>query len=148
MSHILSFHSSLSPILLPLSSSILLLLPPYFQPHIFRQFGDTCWKFKKIFIDVRERASKAIEFAKMLRKVQEGRREGGEGGEGGAKKAYGMKIISTFSQDLEIAADFSIKVNDAELLSALKASGHTLVLLPNHRENLIFVPQHMADHEK
>ena len=41
---------------------------------------ESCRKFKELFVEVRERASKAIGFAKMLRKVR-GQRSGvnGEG---------------------------------------------------------------------
>ena len=48
-------------------------------------------------------------------------------------------------QDLEIAADFSVEVNINELLSVLKASDHTRVVLPNQTGKMIFVPEHMAD---
>ena len=48
-------------------------------------------------------------------------------------------------QDLEIAADFAIRVSVSELMDVLKASDHTRVILHNHTGKMIFVPEHMTD---
>ena len=101
---------------------------------------------------VRERASKAIGFAKMLRKV---RKRGGRErmwGEGETetetereKQRVSRHLFPPSPQDLEIAADFSLCVSVAELLAILKASDHTRVVLPHQRGKLVFVPEHMED---
>ncbi|CAH1799809.1 unnamed protein product [Owenia fusiformis] len=73
----------------------------------------TCRGFKSLFHETRERASKALGFAKMLRK------------------------------DLEIAADFNIIVSPGELLQKLKDTGHVQVLARHDIGSLMFVPQHI-----
>ena len=44
--------------------SSLMVLPP-----LRLAIGDSCRSFKELFVEIRERASKALGFAKMLRKV-------------------------------------------------------------------------------
>ncbi|XP_038048070.1 mitogen-activated protein kinase kinase kinase 4-like isoform X1 [Patiria miniata] len=77
---------------------------------------NSCKRFKLMFHEVRERASKALGFAKMLRK------------------------------DLEIAAEFQRTVPTKDLLRVLKTSDHIKVKMgadiPGH---LMFVPKHLKD---
>ncbi|XP_022089854.1 mitogen-activated protein kinase kinase kinase 4-like [Acanthaster planci] len=77
---------------------------------------NSCKHFKLLFHEVRERASKALGFAKMLRK------------------------------DLEIAAEFQRTVPTKELLRVLKVSDHIKVNMgadiPGH---LMFVPKHLKE---
>jgi hypothetical protein len=76
---------------------------------------DECRQCKYLFYEARERASKALGFAKMLRK------------------------------DLEIAADFACNVPVAQLLQDLKALDHVEVLIPHVTGYMIFVPHSMKD---
>ncbi|XP_070567401.1 mitogen-activated protein kinase kinase kinase 4-like isoform X2 [Ptychodera flava] len=76
--------------------------------------------FKEIFHEIRERASKALGFAKLLRK------------------------------DLEIAAEFQtstgISVND--LLAMLKTTNHIKVLTSHSSDYLLFIPKHLKDNQR
>ncbi|XP_064174372.1 mitogen-activated protein kinase kinase kinase 4 isoform X2 [Anguilla rostrata] len=77
---------------------------------IRRSVIETSRSLKELFHEARERASKALGFAKMLRK------------------------------DLEIAADFSIAAGIPGLLSALKAKNCVKVQIPGLEELQVFVP--------
>ncbi|CAI8049832.1 Mitogen-activated protein kinase kinase kinase 4 [Geodia barretti] len=76
---------------------------------------ESCRQFRSLFVEVREQASKAIGFAKMLRK------------------------------DLEIAADFTVTVGPGELLEGLRASDHARVELPSPTGKMVFVPDLMRE---
>ncbi|XP_071800919.1 mitogen-activated protein kinase kinase kinase 4-like [Asterias amurensis] len=77
---------------------------------------NSCKRFKCLFHEVRERASKALGFAKMLRK------------------------------DLEIAAEFQKLVSTKELLRVLKKSDHIKVNTgADINGHLMFVPKHLQD---
>ncbi|XP_072036132.1 mitogen-activated protein kinase kinase kinase 4-like [Amphiura filiformis] len=77
---------------------------------------ESCRRFKNLFHEVKERASKALGFAKMLRK------------------------------DLEIAAEFQQNVSVQEMLKVLKESGHVNVVLDTHDPgHLMFVPHHLKN---
>ncbi|KAL3881975.1 hypothetical protein ACJMK2_028357 [Sinanodonta woodiana] len=73
-------------------------------------FQQTCRNFKNLFHEARERASKALGFAKMLRK------------------------------DLEIAADFNIAVDMPQLLQKLHETKHVRVIAPVSAGYLMFIP--------
>lgn len=77
---------------------------------IRRSVIETSRSLKELFHEARERASKALGFAKMLRK------------------------------DLEIAADFSITNGVSCLLEALKKRNYWKVLIPGLEELQVFVP--------
>ncbi|XP_074531758.1 mitogen-activated protein kinase kinase kinase 4 isoform X2 [Halichoeres trimaculatus] len=77
---------------------------------IRRSVIETSRSLKELFHEARERASKALGFAKMLRK------------------------------DLEIAADFSITSGVTSLLEALKKRNHVKVQIPGLEELQMFVP--------
>ncbi|KAK7902164.1 hypothetical protein WMY93_018933 [Mugilogobius chulae] len=77
---------------------------------IRRSVIETSRSLKELFHEARERASKALGFAKMLRK------------------------------DLEIAADFSITNGVPSLLEALKKRNYIKVLIPGLEELQVFVP--------
>ncbi|XP_045197016.1 mitogen-activated protein kinase kinase kinase 4-like isoform X2 [Mercenaria mercenaria] len=81
-------------------------------------FQKTCRNFKNLFHEARERASKALGFAKLLRK------------------------------DLEIAADFNVAVPIAEFLLKLKESDHINVIAPLSAGYLMFIPARIADHRR
>ncbi|KAK7107487.1 mitogen-activated protein kinase kinase kinase 4-like isoform X2 [Littorina saxatilis] len=70
--------------------------------------------FKNLFHEARERASKALGFAKKLRK------------------------------DLEIAADFNVVVTMRELFDKLKATDHVRVRAPLSAGYMMFVPQRIV----
>ncbi|KAK3098006.1 hypothetical protein FSP39_015240 [Pinctada imbricata] len=80
--------------------------------HSFQQTSRNC---KKLFNEARERASKALGFAKTLRK------------------------------DLEIASDFNIAVTTIELLAQLKTTNHVMVYASSDPGYLMFIPQHIRD---
>ncbi|XP_061167485.1 mitogen-activated protein kinase kinase kinase 4-like [Saccostrea echinata] len=81
--------------------------------HLFQQTSRNC---KKLFNEARERASKALGFAKALRK------------------------------DLEIAADFNIAVTTVELLAKLKTTNFVMVnFASNDPGYLVFIPSRIAD---
>ncbi|XP_052006998.1 mitogen-activated protein kinase kinase kinase 4-like isoform X1 [Xyrauchen texanus] len=77
---------------------------------IRRSVIETSRSLKELFHEARERASKALGFAKMLRK------------------------------DLEIAAEFSLTSGVASLLQALKAKSYVKVQIPGLEELQVFVP--------
>ncbi|KAJ8248280.1 hypothetical protein GJAV_G00240310 [Gymnothorax javanicus] len=77
---------------------------------IRRSVIETSRSLKELFHEARERASKALGFAKMLRK------------------------------DLEIAADFSITAGISGLLTGLKAKNCVKVQIPGLEELQVFVP--------
>ncbi|XP_062375266.1 mitogen-activated protein kinase kinase kinase 4 isoform X2 [Sardina pilchardus] len=77
---------------------------------IRRSVIETSRSLKELFHEARERASKALGFAKMLRK------------------------------DLEIAADFSVASGVPGLLEALKKRNYVKVLIPGLEELQVFVP--------
>ncbi|XP_033835738.1 mitogen-activated protein kinase kinase kinase 4 isoform X1 [Periophthalmus magnuspinnatus] len=77
---------------------------------IRRSVIETSRSLKELFHEARERASKALGFAKMLRK------------------------------DLEIAADFSITNGVVCLLEALKKRNYVKVVIPGLEELQVFVP--------
>ncbi|KAJ8385485.1 hypothetical protein AAFF_G00185810 [Aldrovandia affinis] len=77
---------------------------------IRRSVIETSRSLKELFHEARERASKALGFAKMLRK------------------------------DLEIAADFSIAAGVPGLLQALKEKNYVKVQIPGLEELQVFVP--------
>ncbi|KAL4233273.1 Mitogen-activated protein kinase kinase kinase 4 [Mactra antiquata] len=81
-------------------------------------FQKTCRNFKNLFHEARERASKALGFAKLLRK------------------------------DLEIAADFNVVVPTYELLQKLQDSGHINVIAPLSAGYLMFIPSRIADQRR
>ncbi|XP_041352279.1 mitogen-activated protein kinase kinase kinase 4-like [Gigantopelta aegis] len=78
----------------------------------------TCRNFKNLFHEARERASKALGFAKMLRK------------------------------DLEIAADFNISVTIAELLNKLQETGHVRLYAPLSAGYLLFIPNRIISNKR
>ncbi|XP_020488447.2 mitogen-activated protein kinase kinase kinase 4 isoform X4 [Labrus bergylta] len=82
---------------------------------IRRSVIETSRSLKELFHEARERASKALGFAKMLRK------------------------------DLEVAADFSITNGVTSLLDALKKGNHVKVQIPGLEELQIFVPCGLKD---
>ncbi|XP_064627504.1 mitogen-activated protein kinase kinase kinase 4-like [Lineus longissimus] len=75
----------------------------------------TCREFKNLFYEARERASKALGFAKMLKKA------------------------------LEVAADFDINVSTQELLQKLNDTGHTMVIAPHSSDYQMFIPNAILD---
>ncbi|XP_077438507.1 mitogen-activated protein kinase kinase kinase 4 isoform X2 [Vanacampus margaritifer] len=77
---------------------------------IRRSVIETSRSLKELFHEARERASKALGFAKMLRK------------------------------DLEVAADFNITNGVASLLEALKKRNYVKVQIPGLEELQVFVP--------
>ncbi|XP_077351665.1 mitogen-activated protein kinase kinase kinase 4 isoform X2 [Festucalex cinctus] len=77
---------------------------------IRRSVIETSRSLKELFHEARERASKALGFAKMLRK------------------------------DLEVAADFNITNGVASLLEALKKRNYAKVQIPGLEELQVFVP--------
>ncbi|XP_077468878.1 mitogen-activated protein kinase kinase kinase 4 isoform X1 [Stigmatopora argus] len=77
---------------------------------IRRSVIETSRSLKELFHEARERASKALGFAKMLRK------------------------------DLEVAADFRITKGVASLLEALKKKNYVKVQIPGLEELQVFVP--------
>ncbi|XP_036402784.1 mitogen-activated protein kinase kinase kinase 4 isoform X2 [Megalops cyprinoides] len=81
---------------------------------IRRSVIETSRSLKELFHEARERASKALGFAKMLRK------------------------------DLEIAADFSITSGVPALLEALKEKNYVKVQIPGLEELQVFVPSGLA----
>ncbi|XP_060581220.1 mitogen-activated protein kinase kinase kinase 4-like isoform X3 [Ruditapes philippinarum] len=81
-------------------------------------FQKTCRNFKNLFHEARERASKALGFAKLLRK------------------------------DLEIAADFNVAVPIAEFLQKLKESDHINVIAPMSAGYFMFIPARIAEHRR
>ncbi|XP_065928516.1 mitogen-activated protein kinase kinase kinase 4-like [Magallana gigas] len=84
--------------------------------HLFQQTSRNC---KKLFNEARERASKALGFAKALRK------------------------------DLEIAADFNIAVTTVELLAKLKTANFVMVnFSTNDPGYLMFIPSRIADNRR
>uniref|UniRef100_A0A673C6H7 Mitogen-activated protein kinase kinase kinase 4 n=1 Tax=Sphaeramia orbicularis TaxID=375764 RepID=A0A673C6H7_9TELE len=82
---------------------------------IRRSVIETSRSLKELFHEARERASKALGFAKMLRK------------------------------DLEVAADFSITNGVPCLLEALKKRNYVKVLIPGLEELQVFVPCGLMD---
>ncbi|XP_071337008.1 mitogen-activated protein kinase kinase kinase 4 isoform X2 [Trachinotus anak] len=82
---------------------------------IRRSVIETSRSLKELFHEARERASKALGFAKMLRK------------------------------DLEVAADFSITNGVTCLLEALKKRNHVKVQIPGLEELQVFVPCCLMD---
>ncbi|XP_073338092.1 mitogen-activated protein kinase kinase kinase 4 isoform X3 [Pagrus major] len=82
---------------------------------IRRSVIETSRSLKELFHEARERASKALGFAKMLRK------------------------------DLEVAADFSITNGVTCLLEALKKRNHVKVQIPGLEELQVFVPCGLKD---
>ncbi|XP_076782766.1 mitogen-activated protein kinase kinase kinase 4 isoform X2 [Arvicanthis niloticus] len=73
---------------------------------------------KELFHEARERASKALGFAKMLRK------------------------------DLEIAAEFVLSASARELLDVLKAKQYVKVQIPGLENLHMFVPDNLAEEKK
>ncbi|XP_072293720.1 mitogen-activated protein kinase kinase kinase 4 isoform X3 [Eucyclogobius newberryi] len=82
---------------------------------IRRSVIETSRSLKELFHEARERASKALGFAKMLRK------------------------------DLEIAADFSITNGVSRLLEALKKRNYIKVVIPGLEELQVFVPHGLME---
>ncbi|KAL2083024.1 hypothetical protein ACEWY4_020797 [Coilia grayii] len=82
---------------------------------IRRSVIETSRSLKELFHEARERASKALGFAKMLRK------------------------------DLEIAADFSVASGVPGLLKALKDRGYVKVQIPGLEELQVFVPSALME---
>ncbi|KAM6916495.1 mitogen-activated protein kinase kinase kinase 4 isoform 1-T1 [Xenentodon cancila] len=82
---------------------------------IRRSVIETSRSLKELFHEARERASKALGFAKMLRK------------------------------DLEVAADFSITSGVSCLLEALKKRNYVKVQIPGLEELQVFVPCSLMD---
>ncbi|XP_063299410.1 mitogen-activated protein kinase kinase kinase 4 isoform X3 [Pelobates fuscus] len=78
---------------------------------IRRSVIETSRALKELFHEARERASKALGFAKMLRK------------------------------DLEIAAEFIFSAPISELLTSLKTKDYAKVLMPNLENLHVFVPE-------
>ncbi|XP_005109668.1 mitogen-activated protein kinase kinase kinase 4 isoform X2 [Aplysia californica] len=74
--------------------------------------------FKNLFNEARERASKALGFAKLLRK------------------------------DLEIAADFNITVTTKELLTKLMETDHVQLVAPLSAGYMMFVPSSIISNER
>ncbi|XP_077586069.1 mitogen-activated protein kinase kinase kinase 4 isoform X3 [Stigmatopora nigra] len=83
---------------------------------IRRSVIETSRSLKELFHEARERASKALGFAKMLRK------------------------------DLEVAADFRITKGVASLLEALKKKNYVKVQIPGLEELQVFVPCGLLAH--
>ncbi|XP_052808624.1 mitogen-activated protein kinase kinase kinase 4-like isoform X2 [Mya arenaria] len=86
-----------------------------------KSFQATCRRFKSLFHEARERASKALGFAKLLRK------------------------------DLEIAADFNVAVSMPELLQKLKDSDHINVIAQIGMISagyLMFIPRRIGDQRR
>ncbi|CAC5409888.1 MAP3K4 [Mytilus coruscus] len=83
--------------------------------HSFQQTSRNC---KKLFNEARERATKALGFAKILRK------------------------------DLEIAADFNIIVNTAELFDKLKETNHALVMASMNPGYQMFIPNKIINNQQ
>ncbi|KAM3853830.1 mitogen-activated protein kinase kinase kinase 4 isoform 1-T1 [Vipera latastei] len=81
---------------------------------IRRSVIETSRALKELFHEARERASKALGFAKRLRK------------------------------DLEIAAEFTISASVRDFLAALKAQQYTKVQIPGLENLQIFVPDNFA----
>ncbi|XP_028675968.1 mitogen-activated protein kinase kinase kinase 4 isoform X2 [Erpetoichthys calabaricus] len=81
---------------------------------IRRSVIETSRSLKQLFHEVRERASKALGFAKMLRK------------------------------DLEIAADFTVTVGISDLLLALRTKQYTKVQIPGLEDLLVFIPASLS----
>ncbi|XP_042320977.1 mitogen-activated protein kinase kinase kinase 4 isoform X6 [Sceloporus undulatus] len=81
---------------------------------IRRSVIETSRALKELFHEARERASKALGFAKRLRK------------------------------DLEIAAEFTLSASVREFLSALKAQQHMKVQIPGLENLQIFVPDSLV----
>ncbi|KAJ6664550.1 hypothetical protein lerEdw1_006123 [Lerista edwardsae] len=81
---------------------------------IRRSVIETSRALKELFHEARERASKALGFAKRLRK------------------------------DLEIAAEFTLASSVQEFLSSLKAEQYVKVQIPGLENLQIFVPGHLA----
>ncbi|XP_063954186.1 mitogen-activated protein kinase kinase kinase 4-like [Lytechinus pictus] len=80
---------------------------------IKRIITGSCRKFRELFHEVRDRAAKALGFAKML------------------------------SKDLEIASEFTLNTSVGDLMNNLKLSGHIKVLLTSFPGYQVFVPQHL-----
>ncbi|KAG2467321.1 M3K4 kinase, partial [Polypterus senegalus] len=80
----------------------------------WRSVIETSRSLKQLFHEVRERASKALGFAKMLRK------------------------------DLEIAADFTVTVGISDLLLALRTKQYTKVQIPGLEDLLVFIPASLS----
>ncbi|KAK7497186.1 hypothetical protein BaRGS_00011480 [Batillaria attramentaria] len=74
--------------------------------------------FKNLFHEARERASKALGFAKKLRK------------------------------DMEIAADFNVTVTTAELFDKLKETEHVRVRAPVSAGYMMFVPKRIINNKR
>ncbi|ESO84956.1 hypothetical protein LOTGIDRAFT_168212 [Lottia gigantea] len=78
----------------------------------------TCRGFKNLFNEARERASKALGFAKMLR------------------------------NDLEIAADFNVTVSTKQLLDKLQLTNHVRVMAPVSAGYLMFIPDRITSNKE
>jgi hypothetical protein len=88
----------------------------------------TCRKFKEKFHEARERASKALGFAKTLRKVHtQLLYHFTEEIKTWSKHDF-YKPFVCFWQDLEIAAVFNIRVTANDFLDKLKETNHVKVL--------------------
>lgn len=83
-----------------------------------RSVIETSRALKELFHEARERASKALGFAKMLRK------------------------------DLEIAAEFVLSASARELLDVLKAKQYVKVQIPGLENLHVFVPDSLAEEKK
>ncbi|CAN0348728.1 unnamed protein product [Lampetra planeri] len=83
---------------------------------IRRSVIETCRAVKELFHEARERASKALGFAKMLKK------------------------------DLGLAAEFVLSSSVDELLHLLATSGHVKVLLEDLEPVQVFVPAPLGEH--
>ncbi|KAK6489257.1 mitogen-activated protein kinase kinase kinase 4-like isoform X1 [Huso huso] len=81
---------------------------------IRRSVIETSRSLKELFHEARERASKALGFAKMLRK------------------------------DLEIAADFIVSAGVLDLLSTLKTKGYVKVQVPGLEDLHVFIPPSLS----
>ncbi|CAO2628737.1 Mitogen-activated protein kinase kinase kinase 4 [Lemmus lemmus] len=83
-----------------------------------RSVIETSRALKELFHEARERASKALGFAKMLRK------------------------------DLEIAAEFELSASVQELLDVLKAKQYVKVQIPGLENLHVFVPDSLAEEKR
>ncbi|XP_077868345.1 mitogen-activated protein kinase kinase kinase 4-like, partial [Saccoglossus kowalevskii] len=86
-----------------------------FSETIRRTILESCRGFKQLFHESRERASKALGFAKMLRK------------------------------DLEIAAEFQLNIQINELLQILRDCHHVKVVTSRTSDYQLFIPQNLKN---
>ena len=81
----------------------------YLCPDFRHQVYEACRGFQSVFGEARERAIKAVAFAKTLRK------------------------------DLEVAAEFTVNTNSELLIQKLQSTEHVRVVAPHSSQHLIFI---------